>query len=148
MTRLFPNECEAKETAWRADPSQCPVQRMPNTELAVFTHLAAQDRHYHKVGTEIYMVMSGTMLIEARGVNYHLAAGDMLVVNPGTVHEVMPSGTEFMSCVVTVKCKGKKDKVTVPPGVTVPLESWFRKRWRMITLGWVLWLSLGPCSSF
>jgi mannose-6-phosphate isomerase-like protein (cupin superfamily) len=69
------------------------------------------------------MVMSGTMLIEAKGVNYPMAAGDMLVVNPRTVHEVKPSGTDFMSCVIAVKCKGKKDKVIVPPGVILPLES-------------------------
>ena len=69
------------------------------------------------------MVISGAMLIEAKGVNYPLAAGDMLVVNPGTVHEVKPSGTEFMSCVVTVKCKGNEDKFVVAPGVvTAPTD--------------------------
>jgi mannose-6-phosphate isomerase-like protein (cupin superfamily) len=119
VTKLYSKECEAKDTVWHADPSQCPVQVMPDTELAVFTHLAAQDRHYHKEGTEVYMVISGTMLMEAGGVNYPLAAGEMLIVNPGTGHEVKPSGTEFMSCVITVKCKGDKDKYIVPPGITV-----------------------------
>jgi hypothetical protein len=38
--------------------------------------------------------MSGTVLIEAKGVNYPLETGDMLVVNPGIVHEVKPSSTE------------------------------------------------------
>jgi len=72
------------------------------------------------VGTEIYMAMAGTVLIEAEGVNYPLEAGDMLVVNPGVVHEVKPAGTEFMCRVVTLKCMGNEDKFTVPQGVIRP----------------------------
>ncbi len=121
VTKLYKTECEAKDPIWRADPEQCPVQVMQDTEIAVFTHHATQDRHYHKVGTEIYMAMFGTVLIEAKGVNYPLETGDMLIVNPGVVHEVKPSGTEFMCRVVTLQCKGDQDKFIVYPGVTEPL---------------------------
>lgn len=126
VTELYEaKECVATDPVWSAAHSsrKCPVQVMPDTEIAVFTHLAAQDRHFHRKGTEIYMGMAGTVLIEAKGVNYPLEAGDMLVVNPGVVHEVKPSGTEFMCRVVTLKCKGEEDKFIVSPGVTKPTDA-------------------------
>jgi mannose-6-phosphate isomerase-like protein (cupin superfamily) len=124
VTEPRKGEYDAEDTVWHADPDKCPVQKMRDTELAVFTHLSWQDRHYHKQCTEIYIVMNGTMVIEAGKVNYPLAAGDMVVVNPRTVHEVKPSGTEFMCCVVATNCKGDKDKFVVPPGVvTAPADT-------------------------
>jgi mannose-6-phosphate isomerase-like protein (cupin superfamily) len=120
VTSLYKNECEATDVIWSTNPQKCPVQVMEDTEVAVFTHHAAQDRHYHKKGTEIYMAMSGTVSIEVKGVDYILEVGDMLVVNPGVVHEVRPSGAEFMCRVVTVNCMGDKDKFVVAPGVIEP----------------------------
>jgi mannose-6-phosphate isomerase-like protein (cupin superfamily) len=99
---------------------KCPVQKISNykdettgIEIAVFNQFARQDRHYHNIGTEIYMVMEGHMIIEVKGVSYRIEAGDMIVVNPLAVHEVKPSGTEFLCRVVTVNCKGDKDKYVV-----------------------------------
>ena len=122
VTKLFKTECEATDPVWQADAQRCPVQVMPDTELAAFTHLASQDRHYHNVGTEIYMLISGSVIVEAKGVNYPLVAGDMLVVNPRVVHEVKATGVEFLCRVVTLQCEGDKDKFVVAPGVTEPQD--------------------------
>ena len=116
VTELFKNEIEATRCVWEPpksipkDSEKCPVQLMPDTEIAVFTQMADQDRHSHKSGTEIYIVMEGEMVIEADGNNYKLKSGDMIVVTPGVPHEVKTNGTEFMCRVVTINCEGEKDK--------------------------------------
>lgn len=50
-------------------------------EVAVKTYAAgeAEDRHYHKIATEITVVIAGT--IEMNGVRYE--SGDMIVMEPG-----------------------------------------------------------------
>jgi mannose-6-phosphate isomerase-like protein (cupin superfamily) len=88
----------------------CPVLQTKDTEVAVFNERAAQDRHFHRIGTEIYMVLEGTMLIEVENQPYWLGAGDMIVINPGVCHEVKPEGTQFLCRVVTVDCGGTADK--------------------------------------
>jgi quercetin dioxygenase-like cupin family protein len=94
---------------------RCSVQTMDDTEVTVFTHGASQDRHYHKIGTEIYEVLEGEMVIEVAGQNYVLSSGDMIIVNPGAVHKVKPNKTEgFVSRVITVNCGGISDKYVVP----------------------------------
>jgi quercetin dioxygenase-like cupin family protein len=86
---------------------------MKDTEVAVFSQRALQDRHYHRLGTEMYMVLEGRMEIEVAGKNYVLFPGDMIVVNPNAVHQVKPEGTEFICRVVTVNCGGAPDKYVV-----------------------------------
>ena len=114
VTEIYPaRECEAADVDWTPpedDVGLCPVQVTGDTEIAVFTQAATQDRHYHRTGTEIYMVLEGTMIIEVEGEDYTLSAGDMIVVNPGAIHEVKPEGTEFLCRVVTVNCGGAADK--------------------------------------
>jgi mannose-6-phosphate isomerase-like protein (cupin superfamily) len=113
VTEIYPaKEIEAREVMWNspAGEDKCPVRVMTDTEIAVFNHIASQDRHYHKTGTEIYMVLEGMMVIEVEGEDYALSAGDMIVVNPGARHEVKPEGTEFLCRVVTVNCGGASDK--------------------------------------
>lgn len=120
VTQLYRTECEATNPIWQANAQSCPVQLMPDTEMAVFTQQAAQDRHYHQIATEIYFALAGTVLIEVKGRLYSLKAGDMLVVNPGVVHEVKPAGAEFLCRVLTMQCRGSADKFIVPPGVMEP----------------------------
>ena len=97
VTELYPRtEEEATKVVWRAGSLKCPVQLMSDTECAVFSHQAHQDRHFHKQSTEIYMLLEGKMNIEVEGEAFELAAGDMIVVNPGAFHEVRPAGTEFL----------------------------------------------------
>lgn len=113
VTELYESkEKEARDTVWSPPQGsdKCPVQLMTDSEIAVFTHLASQDRHYHKKGTEIYMVLEGEMIIEVEGVNYLLSSGDMIVVNPEAKHEVKPQGKKFLCRVVTVNCGGASDR--------------------------------------
>ena len=86
---------------------------MPSTEIAVFTNVAPQDRHYHLRGTEIYTVLEGEMVIDIEGEDHIMSAGDMLVVNPGVVRQVKPEGTRFICRVVTVDSGGISDKYVV-----------------------------------
>ena len=58
----------------------------------------------------MYMVLEGGMTIEVEGKDYMLLAGDMIVVNPGAVHQVKPEGTKFLCRVVTPNCVGSSDK--------------------------------------
>lgn len=113
VTEIYTSkETEASEVLWNppADAGKCPVRVTNDTEVAVFTHAASQDRHYHERGTEMYMVLEGRMVIEVEGVDHTLSAGDMIVVNPGAIHAVKPEGTEFLCRVVTVNCGGASDK--------------------------------------
>jgi uncharacterized cupin superfamily protein len=60
------------------------------TEIATFTEEAGQDRHMHLVSTETYTVLTGTVriFIDDQG-PLELAAGDEVVILPGTVHEIV-----------------------------------------------------------
>lgn len=93
--------------------ARCEVLLMQDTEIAHFTESAAQDRHYHEVGTEIYMVLEGIMAIEIDGTDYSLSRGDMVIVGPGTPHFVRPSRDPFLCRVITVHCRGADDKYVV-----------------------------------
>ncbi|HEX5731611.1 MAG TPA: cupin domain-containing protein [Blastocatellia bacterium] len=113
VTELYSEtEQEATEVLWSPPEGaqRCPVQVTADTELAVFTEQAAQDRHYHREATEIYMVVEGEMTIEVEGRQYALRAGDMIVVNPGAAHEVKRGKEKFLCRVITVNCKGMADK--------------------------------------
>jgi mannose-6-phosphate isomerase-like protein (cupin superfamily) len=87
---------------------------MPNSEVAVFNQHAFQERHVHNQGTEIYIVVDGVMQIEVDGYDYHLSSGDMMLINPGTAHEVKPQGGQFLCRVVTLNCGGAKDRSPIP----------------------------------
>lgn len=116
VTELYETtEKIAEDLVWQppAVQEKCSVQIMDKTEVAVFNQHASQDRHYHKIGTEMYEILEGTMTIHVGEHDYSLQAGDMIVVNPGTVHEVKPEGTQFICRVVTVNCQGTRDKYIV-----------------------------------
>ncbi|MEW6618835.1 MAG: cupin domain-containing protein [bacterium] len=108
-------ERESTSVEWLppTEGEKCPVQVMVDAEVAVFNQRATQDRHYHKRGTEIYMVLEGTMVINVGEHDYLVSHGDMIVVNPNAIHEVKPEETEFLCCVVTLNCGGASDKFVV-----------------------------------
>src|SRR5215216_232600 len=113
VTEIYSSkEKMASEISWSAPAAldKTAVLVMKDSEVAVFNHRASQDRHYHKIGTEIYIVLEGRMIIEVEGTDYTLAAGDMIVVNPSAAHEVKPEEAEFICRVVTVNCGGASDK--------------------------------------
>lgn len=105
-------ERPANQPIWEPPDGEslCPVQPTKDTEVAIFNERAAQDRHLHRVGTEIYIVLDGVMIIEVEDLPYRLEAGDMIVINPGACHEVKPAGTQFLCRVVTANCGGSADK--------------------------------------
>lgn len=113
VTELYSErETEAVKVVWNppAGAERCPVQVTENIEVAIFTQNVSQDRHFHKIGTEIYTVLEGEMRIEVEGKDYVLLARDMIVVNPGAVHEIKPEGTNFLCRVITPNCIGSSDK--------------------------------------
>lgn len=116
VTELYPDkEHAAADPVWQP-PTQgesCPVLATEDTELAVFNQDTPQDRHCHRRGTEIYWVIEGEMRIEVEGHEYQLVPGDLIVVNPGAVHEVLRAG-HFLSGVLTANCGGVADKFNVP----------------------------------
>ncbi|MBI5685513.1 MAG: cupin domain-containing protein [Verrucomicrobia bacterium] len=112
VTGIRPDSEEEAATAlWRASspPAKCPVVTMRDTELAIFTERAKQTRHCHKIGTEIYTLLEGEMIIEAAGERYTLHPGDTLVVKPGIWHEVKRD-SRFHCQVVTANCAGAQDR--------------------------------------
>ena len=55
------------------------------------------------------MLQAMKMKIEVEGTEYHMKEGDMVVVNPGALHEVKREG-EFLCRVLTANCGGPQDK--------------------------------------
>jgi len=114
VTDIFDEkEQKATEIIWnppKEGKEKCPVQLMHDTEIAIFNEITKQDRHYHKKGTEIYMVLEGKMHIEIEEEEYTLSQGDMIVVNPYATHEVRNSKSNFLCRVITVNCGGEEDK--------------------------------------
>ena len=108
-------EREANHSRWSFpdEGEKCPVQTMSDTEVAYFNQHAAQDRHYHQRGTEIYLLIEGRMNIEVSGSDYQLFPGDMIVVNPGAPHKVKSNADPFLCMVVAVNCGGAADKYIV-----------------------------------
>ena len=83
------NEFEEKEInsgVW--SPGDIFPTEEGDIEISSFTNIARQDRHYHKNTIEIYMVLSGNMLIYItdKKTRYCLKEGDEIVILPGTVH--------------------------------------------------------------
>jgi len=111
---LNEKEVDATAALWLppAEGEKCPVIVAPAWEMATFNEVTAQDRHFHRLGTEIYSVLSGTMQVEVDGDMYALNEGDTIVVNPGAVHKVLREGS-FLARVITVDCGGADDKIVV-----------------------------------
>jgi mannose-6-phosphate isomerase-like protein (cupin superfamily) len=115
VTSIFKKkERGAIKAVWRppTDGQKCPVLVADNWEMATFSEVATQDCHLHRQGTEIYIVLEGTMKVEVDNKIFALNEGDTLVVNPGTVHEVLREGS-FLARVITVNCGGPGDKLVV-----------------------------------
>ena len=94
-----------------AEGEKCQVVVSGNLEMASFTEVTAQDRHYHRRGTEIYIVLSGAMKIEVDDLVFVLNEGDTMVVNPWAVHQVMVGEEDHFLCrVITTNCGGPSDK--------------------------------------
>ena len=91
------------------------VLSMSNIEVSIFSNVAPQDRHFHKLATEIYCVVDGEMEIEVNEELYMLSAGDMIVVAPRAIHEVRNAEYSFLCQVIAANCHGSQDKYVVSP---------------------------------
>lgn len=58
------------------------------------------DRHYHQQMYEIYLVAKGNSTALVNGKAITLAAGDVLVVEPGEVHTFTESSADYFHFVV------------------------------------------------
>ena len=113
VTEIYPErEQAACQSVWSppTPAEKCQVQVTPDIELALFTEQNAQDKHHHKVASEFYTVLKGVMVIEVDDQSYTLSAGDTIVINPGTVHQIKPQGCKFLCQVITTNCSGIADK--------------------------------------
>ncbi len=115
VTEIFKDkEEESKTDVWIAPLNRkCQVLGMSNAEMAFFNEEADQDSHYHKEGTEIYMVIKGELFIDVDGTTYQLQVGDTIVVYPFSVHKVKNKDNLYLCRVITLNCGGEDDKFTV-----------------------------------
>jgi quercetin dioxygenase-like cupin family protein len=116
VTEIFTSkENLAQQETWQAPQNneKCPVLLTKDFEMSVFNKSAKQDRHYHKIATEIYLVIEGQMIIEVEGQDYLLCLGDSLVINPGSVHLVKSNQEDFICYVFTFNCLGVADKFVI-----------------------------------
>lgn len=56
--------------------------------------------HLHRTVTEIYLVARGWSLLQVAGEEVHLAAGDMVVVEPGEAHTFSASSPDYFHFVI------------------------------------------------
>jgi mannose-6-phosphate isomerase-like protein (cupin superfamily) len=63
---------------------------------------AATRRHYHARSEEIYLVVEGSGLLEVAGETQEVAAGDAIVIPPGSWHELTAhdGGVRLLCCCV------------------------------------------------
>ena len=117
VNEIYPKtEVEAIKNEWNSvplpDKTPVVVTGIGGIEVATFTQEAGQDCHKHLIGTEIYTVLSGEMKIRLNEEEppVTLSQGDEIVIFPGTVHEVLPEGSQFLTRVHSINCYGDKDK--------------------------------------
>lgn len=126
-TQFMPElgETVLADPLWRA-PAVLPTGE-GGLEVATFTEFTGQDRHKHRLSTEIYTVLKGTMLIYINDAGpYELKAMDEVVILPGTVHEIVQGkrrprapdeAFDLMVRVHALNCSGVRDKyVQFEPG--------------------------------
>lgn len=95
------------------EPGKLVETKCGGLEVATFNEKTEQDKHLHKLATEIYTVLDGKMKIEVDNIPYDLETGDEIIVFPGSVHQVLPSDDKFLARVHTVNCHGESDKYKV-----------------------------------
>ncbi|HQV31694.1 MAG TPA: cupin domain-containing protein [Calditrichia bacterium] len=114
VTTLYPDlEVPQTQPVWGLPPAgELPeVLITENLEIAVFTHNCRQERHFHRRATEIYEVLSGRLEMTVQEEELSLNAGDMVVLQPGTVHFIHADRSEFLARVILVNAVGPEDKI-------------------------------------
>ncbi|MEZ4737226.1 MAG: cupin domain-containing protein [Caldilineaceae bacterium] len=80
---------------WLVGPWNSPVP----TPIG-YANAGIADCHYHQQMYEIYLVARGTSQALVAGKTVTLAAGDVLVVEPGEVHTFLESSDDYFHFVV------------------------------------------------
>jgi oxalate decarboxylase/phosphoglucose isomerase-like protein (cupin superfamily) len=113
-TEMYPSkERPAQEVTWQTALRL--FGKMPGS-----SHVEYGSRRLK--GSELYMVLEGLMPIELEGEIYRLGPGDMIIVHPGSIHEVKKEGANFLARVVTVNCGGAPDRYDVSSKILKPIS--------------------------
>lgn len=75
------------------DLSNAPVANQSLAEATIAPGEATV-RHHHRVSEEIYYLTSGTGEMEIDGERAAVAAGDAILIPPGTWHQITATGAE------------------------------------------------------
>jgi len=74
-----------------------------NSGLAIpvgYANQGIRDEHYHQAMCEVYLIAQGTSVALVGGREVPLAAGDILVVEPGEVHTFLSSSENYFHFVI------------------------------------------------
>jgi quercetin dioxygenase-like cupin family protein len=67
--------------------------------------------HYHRASVEVYVVRRGECELVVNGERFELRAGDIVLMEPGDVHELTNKGVEEFEVLVIKTNAGKGDSV-------------------------------------
>lgn len=74
-----------------------------NSDLDIsigYAHMGVDEPHLHTRVREIYMVAQGVSQLRVEHQTYLLAAGDMVVVEPGEAHTFLSSSSDYLHFVI------------------------------------------------
>jgi len=111
---------------WKPDADgKAPVLEVGigGTEMTFFNEKTKQDRHKHLLATEIYTILEGEMKIKINDKEIKLNSHDEVAILPGTIQEILPEGSKFITRGRTINCHGKSDKYIEVGGKWKSLES-------------------------
>ena len=93
-----------------------------NSDLAVpigYANEGVNEPHVHASTFEVYLVARGTSVIRVERESIELAAGDVIVVEPGEAHTFLENSADYHHFVVCAPGTGEQlngpDKSPVPP---------------------------------
>jgi mannose-6-phosphate isomerase-like protein (cupin superfamily) len=126
MRKPIHRKLEVTKDHWTLISGRSPTDELsfPSEPLQViFNHTSTpwQDAvaHAHRESDEIYVVLEGQMAITANGELFNVAAGEVLCVPSGTVHQLL--GVEVPHRSLVLRSPSVSDKMEEPPsGMSIP----------------------------
>jgi mannose-6-phosphate isomerase-like protein (cupin superfamily) len=61
----------------------------PNLDIALVAITGRTKKHFHRIATEFYYVISGSIRIEVDGTTKDLLPGSLLMIRPNTAHQAV-----------------------------------------------------------
>ena len=80
-----------------------------------YANQGINETHYHAVMHEVYLIARGTSTALVGGQEVRLAAGDILVVEPGEVHTFVESSAEYFHFVLQIPFVPGDKHIPQPP---------------------------------